>query len=200
MILYGAEIKLAIAGRKEPRRQDVQYCAGLRDFEHMGISTICAYDYELDQYRVFFEDNLQGFRDLLELRGTVIGFNNNHFDDRLCMHNGIQIEPGRSYDLLQEIWRAAGLGPDFCSATHGGYGLEAMARCNLGDAAGKSGNGALAPIWFQKRRIGQLVDYCMQDVWLLKRLMDRVLQFPGYLLSPKNGQKLVIRRPDEYLA
>lgn len=157
----------------------------------MGISVIGVYDYLTDRYRVFLEDNFQEFQKLVAERDCVIGFNSNAFDNLLCEANGLWIPSEKSYDLLVEVWRAAGLGPAFSPRTHGGFGLEACSYANFGTA--KTGNGALAPIDWQQGRRGNVIDYCLNDVKLTKDLVDKVIN-AGYLVDPRDGHSLLTMR------
>lgn len=192
MIIYDIEIKKAIAGRNDQRQAGVEYCEGWNDHAGMGVSCIGAYDYAQDRYRMFLADNMPEFTELCASADVIGGFNSIPFDNKVCQLNDIPVPDDKSYDLLREIWAAAGLPPAFNFRTHGGYGLDAMAFTNLG--ASKSGNGATAPVDFQRGRFGTLTDYCLTDVWLTKKLMDLVIR-DGQLKCPKTGSMLTIRKP-----
>ena len=84
---------------------------------------------------------------------------------------------------------ACGLEPD---AIRSGYKLESWASANFG--AGKTGDGAMAPVDWQRGRYGSVVDYCLADVWLTKRLMDRVLAC-GILANPNDGPAVSMQPP-----
>lgn len=193
MLIYDCEIKKDIAKKGEPIESGIEYCGGWRDFEGMGITVIGVYDYQTDRYRVFLEDNLSEFQDLIAQRELVVGFNNNAFDNLLCEANGLWIPSEKSYDLLVEIWAGAGLGPRFNPSTHGGFGLDACSAVNFGTQ--KSGNGALAPIDWQRGKYGSVIDYCLNDVKLTKDLMDLVLN-QGSIICPKTNRTLTIRHPE----
>lgn len=194
MIIYDCEIIKAIQKKGEERIEGIEYCDGWRDFANMGISVIGAYDYAEDRYRVFCDDNFGEFEALVDETDCVIGFNSLAFDNQLCREHGIEVPDGKTYDLLVSIWAANGLGPVFKYPSHAGYGLDAMAKVNEGQA--KSGHGALAPVDWQRGRIGSVIDYCLQDVALTKKLVDRVIR-TGELLDPKTGGAIGIRKPGE---
>jgi hypothetical protein len=193
LIIYDCEIVKCIPDRSGYQEPDLEFCEGWHDYAGMGISVIGCYDYEADQYRVFCKDNWRAFIDLAQYHGTLIGFNNISFDNRLLAANGLQLPADRSYDLLVEIWRAAGLGPTFNCRTHGGFGLDAMCAANFG--LNKTGRGDLAPIAWQRGRVGEVIDYCLNDVALTKKLVDKILT-DQTLISPKDGRVLSIRMPD----
>ena len=137
---------------------------------------------------------------LLESLGyDLTGVKMNEFDNKvLACHGWLPSEydwDSKSYDLLREIWIAAGLGPKFVYPTHIGYSLDAMVKANaayIGGNFGKTGHGANAPIDFQSGNYGKLVDYCLADVWLTKKLFDLVRIGIG-LVDPKTGKGLTLR-------
>jgi len=205
MIIYDAEIKKAIADRHHPVQEGIEYCAGWDDFENMGISCICAYDYDSGRFRVFCEDNMAEFVVLACCTDLLVGFNNKQFDNKLLDANGLftvtsnvssKIDfDAKSYDILEEIWIACGLSPEFHYPSHLGYGLNAVIKANF-PGIRKTGHGAIAPINYQQGRWGDLIDYCLNDVFLTKRLFDRILE-TGELVNPKRlSEKITIRKPD----
>lgn len=211
ILVYDCEIIKGIPPENILQRQkDIEYCAGWSDHAHMGISVIGAYDYEEDRYRVFLRDNFDQFQELINNREILVGFNNINFDDKLIVENGFMLhlltidklvtnqKPIRSYDLLRETWQAASLDPDGpLSKAHAGFRLDDIAKSNFGLA--KSGNGALAPIEWQRGQYGSVIDYCIMDVKLTKMLMDQVLD-KGIVFDPRAGYRevpLKLRNPFE---
>jgi len=199
MLIYDIEIAKAIQGKNEQIIAGVEYCGGWNDHANMGISCICAYDYKEDRYRVFMEENLIAFSILAKTRHTLIGFNNIGFDNKVISANGRFLPDTfpdlKSYDILREIWIGAGLGPTFEYPSHTGYGLDAVIRANFPGCIGKTGHGASAPVLFQDKCYGDLIDYCLTDVWLTKKLMDLILD-KGEIICPKTGDTLRIRKPE----
>lgn len=190
-IIYDIEILKAIPTKSDVYTEGITYCEGWHDHANMGISVVGVYEYAADRYRVFCDDNKDELRQVLEQAERIIGFNNNAFDNQvLALNWSIEIPPEKSYDLLVEIWAAVGLGPQFNWRTHGGVGLDAMAQANLGE--GKTGHGAIAPIDWQRGKIGAVIDYCLQDVRLTKRLIDLV-GATQTLIHPTNHELLEIR-------
>lgn len=195
-IIYDLEIVKAIPYKKEPVIEGIQYCGGWSDHANMGISVLGVYDYVEDRVRVFCQDNFAAFIALAAQRDLLVGFNNIPFDNEVITHciDGEFREAAfpKSYDLLREIWAAAGLGPDFRFGTHTGYSLDAVCARNFG--VGKSGTGAKAPIDWQQGRIGSVIDYCLDDIRLTKALFDRVVAGEP-IISPKTGDGLQLRKP-----
>ena len=56
---------------------------------------------------------------------------------------------------------------------------------------GKTSKGTHAPIMWQRGDHGQVIDYCLNDVWLTKKLIDQCREV-GHLRSPKNGLPMSI--------
>lgn len=194
LIIYDCEIVKAISlGKDSERLEGIEYAGGWRDFSNLGISVICAYDYQPDRYRVFCKDNFPEFQKLIDSADVIVSFNGLAFDNRLCEANGLNVPDDKSYDLLVEVWAAAGLGPEYEYPSHAGFGLDACVKANFLNEA-KSGHGAAAPVQWQKKQIGAVIDYCLQDVRLTKLLTDKVIR-EGYLNNPKEPGTLKMRKP-----
>ena len=198
VLVYDIEIVKAVPRRGEPPVEGVEYCEGWHDHANMGVSCIGAMCWNpsedwppVPRPRVFLPDNLAEFQDEASA-SYVVGFNSKRFDDEVLRAAGLRVRT--DYDVLEEVWRAEGLDPDaFAGATHGGFGLDAMARAQ--GFGGKTGHGALAPVDWQQGRPGRVVDYCLADVWLTWRLLFRILQNEGDLQHPKRIGRLRLRVP-----
>jgi hypothetical protein len=186
LLIYDCEIIRAIPDRRGPLISGIEYCEGWNDHAHMGVSVLCAYEWGVG-YHVYLEDNFAEFKAKAEATDTIsIGFNNRRFDDQLVKHLGIDIPPWQSWDLLREIWISKGLNPDsFNPRTHGG-GLDAVAMAN--GLGGKSGNGALAPVLWQQGKKGAVIDYCLRDVMLTKKCVERAIA--NQLICPVTGETM----------
>jgi RNase_H superfamily len=192
IIVYDLEIIKAIP-TKEPRIEGIEYCKGWQDHANMGVSVIGAYDFEADRYRVFTQDNWSEFVDLFHSGATMAGFNSIPFDNAVLKASGIvDIPEEQSCDLLREIWKTAGLGPVFQYPSHAGYSLDAVAKAN--GLQGKTGNGALAPVDWQRGEIGKVIDYCLMDVAITAKLIKLVIA-QGELRSPVTGELIQVRSP-----
>ena len=193
MLIYDVEIKKAILSKNTPKMEDVDYCGGWTDHENMGISVICAYDYSTDRHRVFTDSNKEEFFRLLDTSDVLVGFNNIGFDNKVISANWGVMPEDKYYDIQVEIWTGVGLGPDFNLYTHSGYDLDNVCLVNFG--LHKSGNGAMAPVEWQRGRYGNTIDYCLHDVKLTKHLLDKIIS-DGYIRHPKNpGAIIEVRKP-----
>ncbi len=194
VLIYDIEIKKAICSKNDIRQDGIEYCEGWHDHANMGIACIGVYDYIEDRYRLFMDDNMEDFFHLCDARDLLVGFNSIAFDNAVINAHGPRLtEASKFYDILVEVWKAAGLGSKFEYPSHAGFGLDAICKANFGTA--KSGNGALAPVDFQRGRYGNLVDYCLNDVRLTKQAFDRIVE-SGVLLDPRDPKnRLEIERP-----
>lgn len=187
-LIYDCEIIKAIPDHYGDDDESIDYCDGWTDFENMGISVIGVYDIYRGMTRVFLQDNFNAFQALVKQRDLIIGFNSISFDDLLCEANNISVRT--DYDLLGQVRIATGQPPFYTKGlTRGGYSLEALAQVNLG--YGKSGNGALAPVLWQRGNFGKVIDYCLLDVQITYELFKRRLT----LKDPTNGFMLKLSDP-----
>ena len=187
MLIYDLEIQKGILKAGEQAVPNIEYCAGWTDYGRMGIACAVTYCYARDEYRIFDEFMLDELGETLQKADLICGFNIKGFDNNLLAACDIQIEPARCYDLLEEIARA-----DKTPDNFKGFSLDAICRVNF--KAGKTGNGALAPVLYQQKRFGELFDYCQSDVRLTKKLLDKILRC-GSIINPRDNNSLRIRRP-----
>lgn len=119
----------------------------------------------------------------------LVSFNGIDFDVP-CLEGvtGIAITPDH-YDILQATWNAVG-------QKHKGYGLGPICDRTLGIA--KSGSGVHAPVLFQTGRIGELIDYNINDVHMTRELFNHI-QEEGWILNTEN-RKLFLESPNELVA
>ena len=188
ILVYDIEIVNAIPDRKTLNKDGIKYCNGWGDHVNMGVSVIGAYDYARDRTRVFCKDNIGEFFSLAKSSKVLVGFNNISFDNVVLEHVA-QMPRGstRYYDILRELWVASGLTPAFSFPTHLGFGLDAT--CLANGLTPKTGDGALAPVQWQRGEIGKVIDYCLNDVLMTKQLLDQI-EAKGWLRSPKDGKAL----------
>ena len=193
-IIYDCEIIKAVPPNDGVgRMQGIEYCEGWRDFANMGVSVTGVYDYGERRYRVFCKDNLAELAKLIAERDLCVGFNSIPFDNALLLASQWPTPPAeKSYDLLRETWLADGLGPEFKYPSHIGYSLDQICEGNFGMR--KSGNGAFAPVLWQQGRIGEVIDYCLNDVRMTKAFFDCVMR-GDTITSPVTGKDLLLRIP-----
>lgn len=199
-LVYDCEIIRCISSKHQVQNPGLEYCKGWRDFDGMGVSVIGAMDIETHQPFIFMPDNLYDFQGLVKEYDLVCGFNNLAFDNMLLAASGIHVPEEKSYDLLVEIWKAAGLPGHFVGRKSGGYNLDAIVRANT-EFGGKTGPGAQAPIEWQGKRYGKVANYCLDDVFFTCYLINLIergdeTSNPGKLIDPKTGEILTMPKPE----
>lgn len=177
ILIYDLEIKNAILGKGEEKRPGINYCKGWGDHAGMEVSVLTVCDYKDGRFKVFMDDNQDEFKELVENTDIIVGFNQINFDNKVvkaCWDIDIPVE--KNFDILKEIYKALG-------KRKAGYGLEPICKANLG--TGKSGDGAMAPVWWQEGKIGKVTDYCMVDTKQTQRIFERIRN-DGCLIDPNN--------------
>lgn len=178
MIVYDCEIIKAVPSKKAPIIPDIEYCSGWTDFTGMGISVVCAYDSKTDRYHTFCADNLAEFQKLINKDPIIIGFNSTKFDDKLCFAHGIDV---KSWDLLTALRSPGGSWKNLS--------LGNICETNFPNVA-KTGDGALAPVEWQRGNYGKVINYCLNDVWMTKLVIDKLI-IEGSITDPRNINKTI---------
>ncbi len=190
-LILDCEVEKCIPKKGESLLPQYQYCEGWRDFKGMGISVTGAYDG--DRYRVFETDNKDELQRAIDKAEMVIGFNSLAFDGNLLKEAwGIAIPEDKHLDLLVEIWKAAGLSETFQYPSHAGYGLDAICEINFG--VKKTGHGAQAPMDWQDGKRGTVIDYCLNDIAMTRKLFNHIV-INSSIINPKTGEEMKITLP-----
>jgi len=174
MIVFDCEIANAIPDKRAAPLPDIRYCDGWGDFAGMGIACVCTLDTDTGLPRVFTGAHLSELAPYLASAYSTGGFNSRRFDSRLLAAHGIPVDPERHFDALDAIRAAQGINPDgIPPPEHRGWTLDAISEGTFG--LNKSGDGAMAPVWWQQGQWGRVVDYCMRDTYLTAKLITRIL-------------------------
>ncbi len=197
-LVYDCEIIRCIPSRRDPSDPGLEYCMGWKDYLGMGVSVIGAMDIDSHRPFIFMPDNLLEFKELVSSYDLLCGFNNLSFDNPLLAANDIVVPVEKSYDLLVEIWKAAGLPSKFSGTKSGGYNLDAVVRANT-EFGGKTGSGAGAPINWQRKRYGKVANYCLDDVFFTCCLINNI-DLTGTLMDSKTRRLLYIPKPEKATA
>ena len=117
---------------------------------------------------MFLKDNLDEFKELLKNSDCIVGYNNHRFDNRLLIANGLTLPVGKSYDILEEIWKGLGLSMNYRWETHGGLSLDEFGYANFKSA--KPAAARPRRLTGRKADAGSVIDYCLSDVEITRRL------------------------------
>lgn len=161
IVVYDLEIK-------KPVDQCVKGWGG---HDEMGISVGACYDYRSARYRIFMDDNIHQLVERLNEPGTlVVAFNHIVFDNKLLRGSGYPLLPDEKlklYDMLMVSKAGCGLSG---GARVKGFKLDD--HLEVLKLPKKIGEGAEAPIKWQKGLIGEVVDYCLNDVFSERSLFE----------------------------
>lgn len=138
---------------------------GSSDPAALDISVVCIYDSHTDEYSHFLQEDLPKLWKILEHADVLIGFNSDHFDIPLLN----KYYPGdltniKSVDLLKAVHSSLGRR----------IKLDTLAEATLGEK--KSGNGLEAILWWRNGEKQKVIDYCIQDVAVTRKLYDYALE------------------------
>ena len=170
--IFDSEIKNCIPSRDTTNGagegiEHLEYCDGWGDFEGMGISILGGWDTKTKSYLFFDDHNQDEFKKLVEEVDLTVGFNSIRFDNKLikaCWDFDIQGKIGH-FDiraaLSKKVKKRKGT-------------LDFLANLNLN--YGKIGNGAMAPILWQRRKYAELVSYLAHDIKMTRDLFGIIMK------------------------
>lgn len=166
---------------------------GWDNFAALKISVVGVYSYAQDKYFTFEENEMAACAELFAHAGRVIGFSMNRYDVPVLNHyfqklgkisgsDGAKIIPPNLWemdriDLLDEIELAV----------RGRVSLSRLAEANLG--VKKEMHGSMAITLYREGKMGELKEYCLNDVRLTKELYD-LSRKQNFLMIPdkKTGE------------
>lgn len=167
---------------------DPKAIGGWGAYDKMEVSCIGTYDYSENQYRIWQHTEIADCISFLHTARMIVGFNNISFDDNVLKARGLKLDMITSYDILREIWKGMGLDPiNTNPVTHGGTGLGRTSTLTFGSK--KSGEGAHAMKLWEEGKYAELYSYCLNDVRLTKKLMDRIVR--GKPLNSGNPSRVI---------
>ncbi|MCB9805946.1 ribonuclease H-like domain-containing protein [Candidatus Nomurabacteria bacterium] len=154
---------------------------GSADPTLLDLSVVCIHDSETDLYSHFFQEDLNKLWPIIEKADMLIGYNSNNFDIPLLnKYYAGDLKHIKSLDLLEEIRKSLGRR----------IKLDDIAKGTLGEQ--KSADGLQALVWWKNGEKQKVVDYCIQDVKVTKKIYDYALE-NGYVRYPKNGKVAEIK-------
>jgi DEAD/DEAH box helicase domain-containing protein len=135
--------------------------AGGRDPLLLDISIVVVYDYQVDKYYSYTQEELPKLWPLIEQADLLIGFNSDYFDIPLLN----KYYPGdltkiTSLDILAEVRKSLGKR----------ISLDMIAAGTLN--RGKISHGLEAVEWWKQGRVDDIRKYCEEDVRITKDVYD----------------------------
>jgi DEAD/DEAH box helicase domain-containing protein len=165
---------------------------GWKSHSEFGVSVACAFDYREMRFRVFMQDNLKDLSDRLNQDGTlVVGFNHVRFDNAVLRGSGCALKADselKNFDMLLASRAGAGVN-EFAK----GFKLDDHLRAL--SLPMKTADGLLALKLWKEKRLGELVDYCMNDVQTEKNLFEYVMN-TGLMATAGKPSPYFVKRPE----
>jgi DEAD/DEAH box helicase domain-containing protein len=138
---------------------------GKNDPSLLDLSVICIWDSETNKYQSFLEDQLKDLWPIIEKADILIGYNSDHFDiPVLNKYYPGDLTKIKSIDLLKEIKNSLGRRLKMDHIAEGTLGIN------------KSGHGLQAITWWKQGEIDKIIQYCIDDVKITKKLYDYALK------------------------
>jgi DEAD/DEAH box helicase domain-containing protein len=133
-----------------------------------GLASVVCYDSTSRRYHLYDKYTFDVCFDHLASADLLVGFNNIEFDTPALEGTLGKKLLVPQYDIIQAIRKANGT--PFVK----GYKLGQITERTLGLA--KSGSGESAPHLYREGRIGELLDYNLNDVFLTKELYNHIVE------------------------
>ncbi len=160
-------------------QKSAQEVGGWQNADRMRISCAVVYDSKKDEYFEYVEGQVEQLIAHLHRLDLVVGFNLKRFDYKVLSYYSDQnFSQLPTLDMLQVVHRQLGFR----------LSLDHLAKATLG--AKKSADGLMALKWWQEGRLGQIIDYCREDVRITRDL---------YLFGKKNGHLLFRSKQEDVM-
>lgn len=148
-----------------------------------GLSVLVIWDSETGRPHFYDEHNLAAGLTHLNSCDLIVSWNGLQFDTPVieALTKGKVTAP--QYDILDHCWRALG-------SKKKGYRLGEVATRTIG--MGKTGQGDSAPKLVAEGRWAELYDYCLNDVYLTRELVNHVIDVGGVIDTEGNLLRLEV--------
>jgi len=151
----------------------------------MRVACLVAHDSWDDEYKVFYENNIDEFIRLSRKADLIVGFNHERFDyGVLKAYTDFNFSTLKNLDILKEVH----------SRLKYRLSLNHLAKHTLN--AEKTADGLQSLRWWKEGKIDKIVKYCKDDVRLTKELFEFGLKNNYLLFERKDGN--VVRVPVDW--
>jgi DEAD/DEAH box helicase domain-containing protein len=151
-------------------QRSAEEVGGWGNARKMGLALAVVWDSTRDEYRTYFEADVDRLLLDLALADRVVGFNIERFDlVVLGAYTERDLSRIRTLDLLSEIHARLGFR----------LSLAHLSEVNFGES--KSGDGLQSLRWWKEGRLDLIETYCRKDVEMTRRLWE-LGRDRGYLL------------------
>lgn len=142
-------------------RRSAAEVGGWKNISKMGLALAVVYDLQKEEYRTYFEEDLDRLLVDLLTADLVVGFNIDRFDiEVLRGYTDRDLSKIKTLDMLSHVSSKLGFR----------LSLGHLAEASLGE--GKSADGLQSLQWFKEGRLDLIEQYCRKDVEITKRLYE----------------------------
>ncbi len=160
-------------------RRSASDVGGWNNISKMGLALAVVYDLQKDEYRTYFEKDLDRLLVDLLTADLVVGFNIDRFDiEVLRGYTDKDLSKIKTLDMLKHISNKLGFR----------LSLAHLAEATLKES--KSADGMQSLQWFKEGRLDLIEKYCRKDVEITQRLYD-FGKGKGYILYRDMEGRLV---------
>lgn len=155
-----------------------------------GLSAAVTLEEPSSRVQLFDIHTVGTLADVLEEADAVVSFYGSGFDVPLISSLvGKPLMLRKHLDLCEEIKDSVG------KPRHGAWGLDAICKRTLGYGKPMGVDGAMAPIMAQQGRMGEVFNYCLGDVYLLRDLFDHI-RIQGWVRGTE-GEEILLPKLQE---
>ena len=165
---------------------------GWTDYDKMGISVGCAFDFKAMDYLIYMDDDIEKLAERMNNADLISGFNIEGFDIPLLEAN-LKMPKGLlapliapRYDIMIESKIARGYAPN--ARVKGN--LDDHLSATFGPGSLKTEHGSEAPIFWREGKLGRLVSYVIGDVKREGRLLRHAWEGKP-ISTPMDGPKIL---------
>ncbi|OYT71404.1 MAG: helicase [Armatimonadetes bacterium CP1_7O] len=153
---------------------------GWNFIDKMGLAVAVTYSTQRGNFAHYTEQEVSALIEDLSSADLVVGFNILRFDYTVLRpYTTRDLRQLPSLDILHELHRQLGHRVK----------LDSCAQATLGTS--KGGDGVLAAHWFREGQIEKVIEYCKQDVDIVRRLHEYGRQHRRIYFSYYNQRRCV---------
>lgn len=134
---------------------------GRDNLKKLGVSVVGTFDYEIGDFLIYEESELERFARRLQRHPLLVGFNSRRFDTPILQeYIPFAIGKNPQLDIMEELVKVLG---------HR-VSLDSVAMATLG--VKKSGSGLDAIRYWREGKVDELKKYCLDDVRITRDIFE----------------------------
>lgn len=182
-LIYDIETKRRVQKIGETGFPGEVFASSWGDRRGMGISVLCAKDFDTGEVRVYTEEDVTEFVKWANTYEYVVGYNILGFDNKMLEVFSEVPLSAKAVDLMLAI---AGVNPDR------GKRVKLSQVLEENNLPSKTLDGAHAPYLYQSGGFTKVINYCLEDV-RLEEMLFRLI-YTGFSIQV-NGERVKVKLP-----